>query len=78
MFERLRNLRREHGFTCEDMAKALGLETKAAYSKKELGRTKFTLAEAKQVADVLGLQIEDIFFEDKVSLKDTERVKRFA
>lgn len=62
MFERLMELRQEHGLTCEDMAKVLGLETKAAYSKKELGKTKFTLTEAKQVADVLGLHIEDIFF----------------
>ncbi len=68
MFERLRELRQEHGLTCEDMSKVLGLETKAAYSKKELGRTKFTLAEAKQVSDVLGMRIEDIFFADEVSL----------
>lgn len=67
MFERLRRLRQEHGLTCEDMAKALGLATKAAYSKKELGRTRFTLAEAKLVSDVLGLRIEDIFFADEVS-----------
>ena len=68
MFEKLRELRQEHGLTCEDMSKVLGLETKAAYSKKELGRTKFTLAEAKQVSDVLGMRIEDIFFADEVSL----------
>lgn len=71
MFERLRWLRQEHGLTCEDMAKLLGLETKAAYSKKELGRTKFTLSEAKKISDVLGLKIEDIFFANEVSLEDT-------
>ena len=72
MFERLRQLRRDHGLTCEDMAKILGLETKAAYSKKECGRTKFTLAEAKKVSDVLCMRIEDIFFADEVSSNDTE------
>ena len=67
MFERLRYLRRERKLTCEDMAKLLGLETKAAYSKKELGRTKFTLAEAKIIADSFGLCIDDIFFANEVS-----------
>jgi DNA-binding XRE family transcriptional regulator len=70
MFERLRFLRRERKLTCEDMAKLLGLETKAAYSKKELGHTRFTLAEAKKIADSFGLRIEDIFFANEVSSKD--------
>lgn len=70
MFERLRYLRRERKLTCEDMARLLGLETKAAYSKKELGQTRFTLAEAKKIADHFNLGIEEIFFADEVSLED--------
>ena len=73
MFERLRELRKEKGLTCEDMAKLLGLDTKAAYSKKELGRTKFSLDDARQVSRVLGKSIDDIFFTNEVSLKDTKR-----
>lgn len=73
MFERLRELRKEKGLTCEDMAKLLGLDTKAAYNKKELGRTKFSLDDARKVSRVLGKSIDDIFFTNEVSLKDTKR-----
>jgi transcriptional regulator with XRE-family HTH domain len=73
MFERLRELRKEKGMTCEDMARLLGLDTKAAYSKKELGRTKFSLDDAKKVSRALGRSIDDIFFTNEVSLKDTKR-----
>lgn len=73
MFERLRELRKEKGLTCEDMAKLLGLDTKAAYSKKELGRTKFSLDDARKVSRVLGKSIDDIFFTNEISLKDTKR-----
>ena len=73
MFERLRELRKERGLTCEDMAKLLGLDTKAAYSKKERGRTKFSLDDARKVSCALGKSIDDIFFTNEVSLKDTKR-----
>lgn len=75
MFERLRCLRQEKGLTCEQMAEVMGLETKAGYSKKELGRTKFTLAEAKKVSEILGYSIEEIFYANEVSQKDTEKTQ---
>ena len=68
MFERLRPIRKAQGLTCEDMAKALGLATKSAYSKKELGHTKFSLDDAKKISDLLGKSVDEIFFEDEVSL----------
>lgn len=67
MFERLRKLRKMQGFTCEKMAELMGLETKAAYSKKELGKTKFSLEDARKVSIILGHSVEEIFFEDEVS-----------
>ncbi|KMO87206.1 XRE family transcriptional regulator [Megasphaera cerevisiae DSM 20462] len=72
MFERLKDLRRKKGLTCEQMAELMGLETKGGYNKKELGQTKFTLAEAKKVSDILGYTIENIFYANEVSLKDTK------
>lgn len=72
MFERLRELRKAKGYTCEQMAEKMGLETKAAYSKKELGRTKFSLDDAKKVSDILGYSIDNIFFADEVSFEDTK------
>lgn len=62
MFERLRELRIEKGFTCEKMAELMGLETKSAYSKKELGQTKISLEDAKKISDILGYNLYDIFW----------------
>lgn len=74
MFEKLRRMRKEHGLTCQDMADRLGL-TKAAYSKKECGRTKFSLDDARVVSEALGCRIDDIFFADEVS-RDATGVKK--
>ena len=73
MFERLRELRKEKRLTCEDMAKLLGLGTKAAYSKKELGRTKFSLEDARKISCVLGKDIDDIFGKDSVWFTEKEK-----
>lgn len=67
MFNKLREIRNSKNVSAEKMAAILGLETKAAYYKKETGSVKFTLAEAKKISDFFGLKIEDIFFNDKVS-----------
>ena len=52
------------------MAKKLGI-TKATYSKKERGKIIITLQEAQKIALLFESTIEDIFFENKVSLSDT-------
>lgn len=62
MFERLRQIRKEKRITCEEMAEELGLQTKAAYNKKEHGKVKFTLQEAKKISEIFGMSIEEIFF----------------
>jgi len=49
------------------MATLLGLKTKAGYSKKERGRTKFSLDDAKKISRFFGEPIDAIFFENKVS-----------
>lgn len=72
MFEKLRKIRNSRNISAEEMAIVLGLETKAAYYKKEAGNVKFTLVEAKKISDYLELPIEEIFFADEVSDKDTD------
>lgn len=72
MFDRLRAVRVRRRISCEKMAEMLGLETKSAYSKKENGNVKFTLFEAKTISEFFNMRIEDIFFEDEVSLKETK------
>ena len=71
MFEKLKKLRIEHNISAEDMSKILGLETKAAYYKKESGNVKFSLMEAKKISDFFNIPIEEIFFSNEVSYKDT-------
>lgn len=67
MFERLREIRTQRGISAQTMADLLGLETEGAYYKKENGTTKFSLLEAKAVADYFGLPIETIFFTEELS-----------
>ncbi len=67
MFEKLRQIRTERGIPARKMAELLGLETEAAYYKKETGTVKFTLIEAKIIADYLEKPIEAVFFTGEVS-----------
>lgn len=67
VFEKLRSLRAENGTSARMMADLLGLETEAAYYKKENGTVKITLIEGKKIADFFGLPIEVVFFGDELS-----------
>jgi len=51
------------------MAEKMGL-TKGTYSKKERGQITMTLEDAKKISEILNGTVDDIFFADKVSLKD--------
>lgn len=67
MLYNLQKLRKKHGYTQRDMANLLGLKTISAYCKKERGYCSFSVEEAKKISDYLGLSIDEIFFEDKLS-----------
>lgn len=54
----LRELRESKGFTQLEMAKMLGLKTVSAYSKKENGKTKISLQEAKTLSEKLDKPID--------------------
>lgn len=58
---KIRELRMKHDFTKSKIAKYLEL-TLNGYSMKERGKRKFTLDEAKVLADLFELSIEDLFF----------------
>ena len=68
MFEKLRKIRREKNITAKEIADKLGLKTEGAYYKKETGKVPFTLEEGKLVADLFEMPIEEIFFENELSL----------
>ncbi len=65
MYLKLREIRNAKGITAREMADLLGLKTEAAYYKKESGLIRFSLEEARLVADRLGLPISDIFFDER-------------
>lgn len=73
--EKLRAIRNSKGISAKEMAELLGLKTEAAYYKKENGSIKFSINEAKVIADKLEMNIEDIFFNKKVSLMETKKAK---
>lgn len=61
MLDRLKKLRLESGFSCQQMAEQMGL-TKATYYKKEQGQIKISLFDAKKISNILGHSIDNIFF----------------
>jgi len=70
-YEKLREIRNKKGVTARDMADLLGLMTEAAYYKKETGIIKFSIEEAKLVSNRLETPIDEVFFADEVSAKET-------
>ncbi len=71
MHEKLRFIRNKSKVPAKEMADLLNLKTEAAYYKKESGHIKFSLSEAKKISEKFGMPIEEIFFDNEVSLMDT-------
>lgn len=71
MTNRLRELRLAHNETQNDLAALLGLKSTALYCKREIGYYPVTLEEAFKLAVHWGMTIEEIFFADEVSLKES-------
>lgn len=67
---KLRALRSEHGFDQQYMANYLGI-ARTTYQYKETGQKDFTVTEAKRIAELFDLSIDDIFFTERVNLKNT-------
>ncbi len=65
--EKLRSLRIAKGLTQDQMSKALGLKTKAAYTKKELGYNSISVEQGKLLADTLGVSVDELFYANKLS-----------
>lgn len=72
MYDQLRRARKAKGATCADMARKLGLKSKASYQKKEAGQIPLKLEEARVLAEALGKPMETLFFARKVSQQDTK------
>ena len=58
--EALRHARVAAGLSQAEMGKRLGL-TMAGYRQKEIGERKITVEEGRQMADILGKSMDEIF-----------------
>ena len=67
MFSNLSEIRKTKGYTCEYMANKIGLANRSMYSKRELGKTPFSLEEARKISELFNKSVENIFFKEKVS-----------
>lgn len=62
MCEKLKKLRQNNNVPTKKLLNALGLKSFSAYYKKESGRLRFSLMEAKIISDFFKMPIEEIFF----------------
>lgn len=70
---KLRGLRGEKRYTQEDMANLIGISN-SSYQRKENGITQFTANEIIKIAEVLQVDISDIFFTQSIPKWDGEEV----
>lgn len=62
MYDKLRKLREQKGYTLEDLAKVIE-KSAPNYSMKENGKVKFSVNEALKIADFLDEKVENIFLQ---------------
>ncbi|WP_307894019.1 helix-turn-helix transcriptional regulator [Bacillus swezeyi] len=67
--EKLRAERISQGKTQTYMAKKLGYKYASGYANIEMGRTKPSLVIAKQISEILNVDVNDLFFEQKLHVK---------
>jgi putative transcriptional regulator len=70
MYVKLREMRNESGISIPKILDLLKI-SKATYYRKEKGKIKFSLYEAKKIAELFGKNIEEIFFEKSVEKNAT-------
>ncbi|WHY76106.1 helix-turn-helix transcriptional regulator [Neobacillus sp. WH10] len=66
---RLKELREKRGMTQTFLAKQLGYDYVSSYSMIEKGERKLDVFKAKKIADIFGVEIEDLFSEDDLAKK---------
>ena len=67
----VKQMRIERGIPQSVLAKVIG-SSLGNYCKKENGQTRFSLDEAKALADFFGVAIETLFYPDNVSKFELE------
>ncbi len=75
-YERLKKLRTERKITQEEMALKLGYKNKSGYCQLENGKVKMTLDKALKISQILGVDIEKIFFDTEVQVSRTKQERQ--
>ena len=73
MYEKLKQVREEKGYTIDDMAEVIK-KSPCNYFKKENGDVKFSVNEAIQISKFLRRKVESIFFEEELSESEKEAI----
>lgn len=61
---KLKELRESRGITQTFIAKQLGFSSVSSYSLIEKGERKLDIVKAKKLAEIFGIEMEELFFED--------------
>lgn len=66
--EKIKELRKKKDISLDEMSRRLGYESQNGYYYLEIGRGRFTAEMLAKVADMFGVNINGLFFDEK----DTE------
>ncbi|MDF2056335.1 helix-turn-helix transcriptional regulator [Priestia megaterium] len=64
--QKLKEARLAQGISQTFMAKKLGYSYPSGYANIETGRNKLSLANAKKIADILQMDVNELFFEKEL------------
>ncbi|WP_462419972.1 helix-turn-helix domain-containing protein [Salinicoccus sp. Marseille-QA3877] len=64
--KRIKEAREAKGISVYEMSKALGYKSYVAYYRKEEGTRKFNTSDVAGISKILGLELDDIFLNDKL------------
>lgn len=73
--DKLKELRQSKGITQEEMASKLGYKGKSGYCQLENGTVRMPLTQAKKIAEILNINMEELFFDNKVHVTKTNKSK---
>jgi transcriptional regulator with XRE-family HTH domain len=64
---KLRELRESRGITQTFISKQLGFDSVSSYGMIEKGERRLDVIKAKKLAEIFGVKIEDLFFENDLA-----------
>lgn len=65
---KLQQLRESRGITQTFISRRLGFKSVSAYSSIEKEESKLDVVRAKEIAEIFGVQMEDLFFENDLDI----------